>query len=119
EAYLRNEVLTSLARRAEFNLAHMVGDLRLFEIGIVFLPVAGATRPREEVRVAAMCMGARRPPHFTDPSPPQWDEWDLKGLGEAVVRAARADGPFVLEPTHGDSELWVIRAGGQPVGRIG
>jgi len=118
EAYLRGELLPSLARRAEFNLAHMVGDLRLFEIGTVFLPVPGDARPREEVRVAALCMGGRRPPHFTEPSPPQWDEWDVKGIGEAVARAARADGPFVVEPAGGGADLWTIRAGGHPVGRI-
>ena len=45
EAYLRRGVVESLARRAEFNLAHMRRDIRLFEIGDVF-PQAGRCRSR-------------------------------------------------------------------------
>jgi phenylalanyl-tRNA synthetase beta chain len=41
EAYLRREMLDTLARRAEYNLARMQGDLRLFEIGSVFEPRRG------------------------------------------------------------------------------
>jgi len=118
EAYLRGALLPSLARRAEFNLAHMEGDLRLFEIGTAFLPSPSELQPREEVRVAALCMGARRPPHFTEPDPPRWDEWDARALGEAIVRVARSDGPFELEPADTSDALWVIRAGGQQVGRV-
>ena len=38
EAYLRREILDTLARRAEYNLARMQGNVRLFEIGSVFEP---------------------------------------------------------------------------------
>jgi phenylalanyl-tRNA synthetase beta chain len=118
EAYLRGDLLPSLARRAEFNLARMEGDLRLFEIGTAFLPSPGEARPREEVRVAALCMGARRPPHFSEPDPPRWDEWDAKALGEAIVLAARSERPCSLEPAAAGDGLWVIRAGSDVVGRV-
>src|SRR5690606_3682511 len=36
EPHLRMSLLETLARRAEYNLARMQGDLRLFEIGSVF-----------------------------------------------------------------------------------
>src|SRR5688572_13738159 len=36
EAFLRQDILDTLARRAEFNLAHMQRTIRLFEIGAVF-----------------------------------------------------------------------------------
>ncbi len=117
EAFLRSDVLPSLARRAEYNLAHMEGDLRLFEVGTVFLPTT-EPRPREEIRVAALCMGARRPPHFTDPSPPSWDEWDAKELGEAIAAISGATGRVVLEPAEGPDLLWDIRADDSVIGRV-
>src|SRR5208283_5011028 len=85
EAYLRRDVVSSLARCAEFNLTHMQGDLRLFEIGTVFQRAAVDGPPREEVRLGALCMGARRPPHFTEPDPAPWDLWDAKALAESVA----------------------------------
>jgi phenylalanyl-tRNA synthetase beta chain len=117
EALLRGELLSSLARRAEFNLAHMEGNLRLFEIGTAFRARPGETRPREEVRVAALCMGARRPPHFTDPNPPQWDEWDAKGLGESLAELV-AVRPATLTPDGHGSVLWRITVDGDEIGRI-
>jgi len=38
EAHLRRTVLESLARRAEYNLTHMQGNVRLYEIGSAFEP---------------------------------------------------------------------------------
>jgi phenylalanyl-tRNA synthetase beta chain len=120
ESYLRSDLLTSLARRAEFNLARMEGDLRLFEIGTVFRAQAGTPgRPAEEVRIGMLCMGARRPPHFTEPSPPAWDEWDAKALAEAVASAAQPGASIVLEPGDGAGTLWRVRAGDADAGRAG
>src|SRR4029077_9374119 len=53
EAYLRRDVLDTLARRAEYNLARMHGDLRMFEIGSVFEPRRGQL-PGEDLHVAAL-----------------------------------------------------------------
>jgi phenylalanyl-tRNA synthetase beta chain len=87
EPFLRSTVLDTLARRAEYNLSRMQGDLRLFEIGHVFVPSAGRL-PREEMRVGALIMGTRRPPHFTEPDPPAFDVWDAKELADRIVAAA-------------------------------
>ena len=87
EPFLRASVLDTLARRAEYNLSRMQGNLRLFEIGHVFTPRAGRL-PLEEMRVGALLMGARRPAHFTEPQPPAYDVWDAKELGELIARAA-------------------------------
>ena len=38
EAHLRRTLLETLARRAEYNLAHMQGNVRLYEIGSAFTP---------------------------------------------------------------------------------
>ena len=116
EAFLRRSILESLARRAEYNLSHMQGDVRLFEVGNVFGP-SGSRLPHEEVRVGALIMGARRPPHFTEPRPPSFDEWDAKGLAEQIVESAfpRTSPTFV--PGSGD-RLWEIQVDGRAVGYI-
>ncbi|HVE79213.1 MAG TPA: phenylalanine--tRNA ligase subunit beta, partial [Gemmatimonadaceae bacterium] len=64
EAHLRREVLESLARRAESNLARAQRSVRLFELGPAFAPAVGPL-PREEWRVALLVSGDREPPHFT------------------------------------------------------
>ena len=118
EAYLRREVLDTLARRAEYNLARMQGDVRLFEIGDVFAPSSGSTLPREERRVGALVMGARRPPHFTDSKPPSFDEWDAKALAEALARIAYADSKVDLVAGEGPGMLWQILVNGEPRGGV-
>lgn len=117
EPYLRASVLDTLARRAEYNLSRMQGNLRLFEIGNVFTPRSGRL-PLEQMRVGALLMGARRPPHFTEPNPPAFDAWDAKDLAERVAAAAfpgRACS-FTAAP---DAAAWdVVVDGVGPVGRV-
>ncbi|MDQ3997788.1 MAG: phenylalanine--tRNA ligase subunit beta [Gemmatimonadota bacterium] len=110
EAYLRREILDTLARRAEHNLAHREGNVRLFEIGHVFRPGRGPM-PEEELRVACLVMGHRAPAHFTAPKPENFDEWDAKYLGELVARAAHPGASVELRPrvdAGGDGALWEI-----------
>ncbi|AMW05033.1 phenylalanine--tRNA ligase subunit beta [Gemmatimonas phototrophica] len=95
EPFLRGSILDTLARRAEYNLSHMQGNLRLFEIGNVFTPRAGRL-PLEEVRVGALIMGARRPAHFTEPNPPVFDMWDAKELAERIAASAFPGRPVQL-----------------------
>src|SRR5205814_5320765 len=72
EGHLRHSLMETLARRAEYNLAQRTGDVRLFEIGSVSLPEGKSVR--EELRVGVLIMGRPRPPHFTEPQPPLFDE---------------------------------------------
>lgn len=115
EAHLRNEVLETLARRAEYNLTHMQGNVRLFEIGSAFAPAEPL--PTEELRVAALVMGARRPPHFSEPEPPPFDLWDAKWLAEVAARAAWPTATIELRPGSADA-LWSVVADDQPCGRV-
>jgi phenylalanyl-tRNA synthetase beta chain len=123
EAHLRRSILETLPRRAEFNLAHRQGDVRLFEIGATFAPT-DARLPVEEMRVAALVMGRRRPPHFTEPAPPAYDEWDAKALAEELARAAFSGGTVVL--LEADSlpvgvagePLWSVAVNGQARGVV-
>ena len=116
EPFLRRSLLETLARRAEYNLNRHQGDVRLFEIGSAFEPVGDAL-PRETLRAAVLVMGARRPPHFTDPRPPAYDAWDAKALAETVVRAAWPRAEVALVPAEGGA-LWAVRASGAEVGVV-
>ena len=122
EAYLRRDILDTLARRAEYNLDRMQGNVRLFEIGSVFEPTS-ASMPREELHVGAVIMGRRRPLHFSDPKTAEFeramtiDEWDAKALAELMAREAFS-GESVSLADGGGGELWQVRAGDRAVGRV-
>ena len=122
EAYLRHDLLTGLVRRVEHNWRLMTREVRLFEIGHVFSTTTPRREqangreyllPREENRVAAVLTGARRPPHWSEPAPPDADLFDIRGVLEAVVAVA-APGS-ALEAGSGG---WAVRhAGGEVIGQ--
>ena len=118
EAHLRRTVLESLARRAELNLAHMEGNLRLFEIGSVF---EKGTRdlPDESVNVGILVMGDRTPTHFTEPRPAPFDAWDAKWFAELAAGVAFSQGGVALVPAAGGSDvLWNIVVDGEERGVV-
>jgi phenylalanyl-tRNA synthetase beta chain len=130
EPHLRGSALDTLARRAEYNLSRMQGDVRLFEVGSVFgAPGAPGALPEERLVAAALVMGQRRPPHFTEPKPPAFDAWDAKALGERVARAAYPAATVALAPRAGDAGrdgdaapdaglLWDVVVDGRPAGVV-
>ena len=117
EAYLRRDLLETLARRAEYNLTRMQGDVRLFEIGNVFSP-GQSTLPVEETRVGVLIMGARRPAHFTESKPPAFDEWDAKAVAETVVSVAFGDATAEFTTATGGGVIWDIRVDGTVRGHV-
>jgi phenylalanyl-tRNA synthetase beta chain len=118
EAFLRESLLETLARRAEFNLSHRTGDVRIFEIGSAFARGKSAM-PREQLRLGVLIMGRRRPTHFTEPQPPAIDEWDAKGIGETAASVAFPGKPIALVPATGDSSvLWQIQVAGKTMGHV-
>ena len=131
EAHLRRGVIESLARRAEFNLAHMQRDIRVFEIGNVFAPTDRAM-PHEELRVGVLVMGRRVPRHFTDPHDEDFDQWvlygrwDVAALAREICGAAFPGESIDLHPrtdSAGPASTmridWVISRGGTEVGVVG
>ncbi len=116
EPFLRRSILETLARRAEYNLSRMQGDVRLFEIGSVFERTDSGL-PRERMSVGAVLMGASRPPHFTDPQPRPYDAWDVKALGAHVAGLIHGEGA-TLQPGDDPNELWSVTVGTQKVGTI-
>ncbi len=122
EPHLRTSVLQSLASRAEYNLTRMTGDIRVFEVGSVFLGKGlahgvGTGTVDEEVRVGVLLMGARHPRHFADGASPAIDAWDAKGLAERLARAAFPGAPIAVEAGE-DPALWSIGASGRMVGTV-
>jgi phenylalanyl-tRNA synthetase beta chain len=128
EAFLRGDLLTTLAARAEDNLRHMQGNIRMFEIGTAFF--AGevppdllspgpkkAVLPVEEVHLAALVMGQRAPTHFTNLTPDDYDEWDIKHLAEMSVASAFPGVGAVFTPGTG-ATLWQIAIDGKPAGSV-
>lgn len=124
EAYLRGDLLTTLVARAEHNLAHMQGNVRLFEIGTAFFAGESpanlpgpkkAALPREEMHVASLVMGQRSPTHFTRAVQPSYDEWDIKFIAETAAAAAFPGAPVKMVPGSGEV-LWDISVNGDKVG---
>jgi len=115
EAHLRASLLETLTRRAEYNLAQRSADVRMFEIGSAFAR-AGTRQPGEELRVGIVVLGRRRPPHFTEASPPNVDEWDAKALAEVAATAIRPGGVIALEA--GQDALWDVMSDGQRLGAV-
>ena len=117
EPHLRRSVLETLARRAEDNLARMQGDVRLFEVGSVFAPTRPGALPTETLSVGVLVMGARRPPHFTEPKPPVFDIWDARWLADLAGDAAHPGARVSCVPAD-DGDLWRIEVDGRTVGRV-
>jgi phenylalanyl-tRNA synthetase beta chain len=122
EAHLRTSILESLSSRAEFNLSHMEGNVRLFEIGAVFAPREGARLPMERKRVGILIMGDRRPAHFTEPKPPRYDHWDARALAERLLEVAAPDAASALVPAdsaaQAKGDLWSIQLNGASRGIV-
>jgi phenylalanyl-tRNA synthetase beta chain len=116
EPYLRASILDTLARRAEYNLNRMEGDVRLFEVGHVFLPGTGRL-PVEEVRVGALLLGRRRPAHFTETDPPSYDAWDAKSLAQSLAAVA-FPGQTLVVVSSDTGPLWRVQANGIDVGTV-
>lgn len=116
EAHLRRTVLETLARRAEHNLAHMQRNVRLYEIGAVFVPGEDAL-PDESVHVALLVMGDREPAHFTNARPASFDAWDAKGLAELVAGTV-GGGRVELVPVGEGDLLWRIEIDGEARGEV-
>ncbi len=117
EGYLRRDLLETLAKRVEHNLAQRHRDVRLFEIGSAFAPTAEGL-PREEMRVAAIIMGHRHPPHWSDENAPDVDEWDAKGLAELIAAAVGGAGQIELRAAPHADALWEIEIFGEARGAV-
>ena len=116
DGYLRRRLLPGLVRLVEQgNWAQHVADVRLFEIGTVFIAAPAGQRPLEERHLAAVLTGRREPPHWAGTGAGWIDIWDLKGQFEAAVALAIPGGTVQVEGLE-----WIaLDREGRIVGRAG
>ncbi|MFN4260588.1 MAG: phenylalanine--tRNA ligase subunit beta [Gemmataceae bacterium] len=82
---MRRDVLASVLDIAAANLRH-ASAARLFEIGYVYLPQAGASLPDERNRLAIVMTGRREPEFWgNDVAGAAVDFFDLKGVIESLT----------------------------------
>jgi phenylalanyl-tRNA synthetase beta chain len=103
---LRTTLLGSLLDVARRNRARGMHDVRLFEIGAIFIdqPRSGPRTPAEErseplpeegPHVGALLAGAMRPASWREEEPPQADVYAVKGVMAAVLDVLRV--PWTVE----------------------
>jgi phenylalanyl-tRNA synthetase beta chain len=109
------EVIASNVRQTD--------DVRLFEIGPVFVPRAGEKLPDEPLRLALAMTGKRSPEFWSEATQsPPLDFFDIKGVLESLVTdlhlppvTYRKASPAYLHP----GKAAEILVDGQPVGTFG
>jgi phenylalanyl-tRNA synthetase beta chain len=81
---LRTQLLPGLLDSMQHNLSHGLSEVRLFEVGEVFLPRPGELLPAEPTRVAGVVAGHRE--HFLKPGPAdRLDIHDVRGMVEQLL----------------------------------
>jgi phenylalanyl-tRNA synthetase beta chain len=101
QSVMRTSLVPSLLGAAARNQAQRNLDMRLFEIGMVFLAKGPGELPREEQRVAALIIGSRHPLSWSWPVAPA-DLFDLKGVLEGLLAALRVRDWKAVLATPGD-----------------
>lgn len=76
---MRTSMLPGLLKNAILNLNHQEQDLRLFEIGRVYLPIENSALPNEIRKIVALATG-RRTPEFWGKE--EFDFFDFKSILE-------------------------------------
>jgi phenylalanyl-tRNA synthetase beta chain len=120
---MRQTLLAGVLEAAAENLRNTT-DVRLFEVGSVFVPVAGEKLPAEPVRLAMVLTGGRWGEFWSEAGtkPPSLEFPDIKGVIETLVGdlhlaevSYRLAKVAYLHPARG-AELLVK---GQEMGRFG
>ncbi|PDW02579.1 phenylalanine--tRNA ligase subunit beta [Candidatus Viridilinea mediisalina] len=84
KTYMRRSLLPSLGNALTLNLRERERAL-LFEIGRVYVPVAGEVLPNEPRRLALALAGPRQAEHWGGAQREPLDFYDLKGIIEELV----------------------------------
>ncbi len=106
QAVMRSMLLPGLLENLQHNINHQQPDLRLFEVGKIFIQQEEGVQPEERYQLCAVCTGLRYPgasPMFF--SGQQSDLLDMKGLAEDIVESLRiqgTNGPLDFVPLADD-----------------
>ncbi len=123
QSIMRTTLLPGLLENARHNINHQNNDLKLFEIGKVFLPVDGQEQPLEEQHLSAVFSGRRQldgpPVHFgTTP----FDIYDAKGIIENILNEIRLEAHFIMDsdtPYSTSGQFLTIESAGKYLGELG
>ncbi|MFZ5774409.1 MAG: phenylalanine--tRNA ligase subunit beta [Thermodesulfobacteriota bacterium] len=126
QSVMRTSLLPGILENVRRNVNHQNLDLRLFEIGKVFLP-KGEGQPNEPFRLAAMLSGRRNPgASLLHGGEVQVDVLDAKGTVEQLLGVLRLGGEVSCLPADGATlayaepgQLMVIAGQGKTVGWCG
>ena len=120
---MRQSVLASVLDAAAANLRH-TADVRLFEIGHVYIPRPDARLPEEPRRLAVVLCGRRTPDFWgdADKAAAALDFFDLKGVAEALVGGLHLPSPEYRRSSvaclHPGKAAELVAAG-RPIGYLG
>ena len=93
QAVMRSMLLPGLLENVQRNINHQQPDLRLFEVGKIFIQQEEGGQPEERYQLCAVCSGLRypgaSPMYFSDQ---QSDLLDIKGLAEDILESLRIQG---------------------------
>jgi len=122
-SHLRRSLVPGLLQAASRNLRRGAADVRLFEVGRVFVERGAGRLPSEPLRLGLVWCGAREPAHWSRPARavglPEVAgaaEFVLTALRPALATSPAAGGPAGVHP--GQSLRWAA-AGGQRLGYCG
>jgi phenylalanyl-tRNA synthetase beta chain len=117
--YLRTSLRSNLLETYAANRHHQDVALRLFEIGVEFLPVE-ADLPHERPVLCAV-LGGPRESRWGRPSGERLDFYDAKGAVEAVLGALGVPPTFAPAEEHGmlPGHTAVVESGRESIGVLG
>jgi phenylalanyl-tRNA synthetase beta chain len=128
QSTLRTTVLGSLLDGVRRNRSRGIGDVRLFEVGAIYLdaprpdePRAAQPLPDERTVLGALLTGAMRPASWREPAPPWADFFAAKGVLAAALGAIRAEWSVepAREPFLHPGRAARVLVGGEPAGWLG
>jgi phenylalanyl-tRNA synthetase beta chain len=98
QSCMRTTLVPGLLSAAQRNINQKNLNLKLFEVGPVFLPEENKKLPREEKTVAALLTGMDQEETWNS-KPREVDFFDIKGCVETLLRELHVDG-FSFEPSR-------------------
>jgi phenylalanyl-tRNA synthetase beta chain len=124
QAVMRTSLATGLIQTAVYNIAQQVKNLKLFEIGKLFLKTESQELPREPEFLAALWTGSRHNASWHGREIP-CDFYDIKGVAEELIGALKIDNIQFTAMPDGDCDYTrpgytaQILAGDIPAGLVG
>ena len=90
QAVMRTSIIPGLLDTVRHNISQQIKELKLFEIGKIFIHTAMDALPDESEMMVGLWTGSRRNPSWHSKSMP-CDFYDIKGAAEGLLQALRIE----------------------------